>query len=337
MIFLYYAGLCSDLQTEQIGLAISSDGKKFERVNNNGLVLPINRSSNWMSCMTCNPAVMKINEEKFIMFFQGIVKNPRKTTIGLSESLNGIDWKSHHPIISLDDKNISLPLEAEKYSTKDLIEPTVIYDEGIFKMWFISRGDNEVNNRLHYAESKNVKSWQIKKTDILKNKIAPNFLIFYPEVIKTGNRKYNLFLTLRDKFRFKHSICEYTSQNGLEFNFKKKILPNFFDIKRIDFANLIKIPKVRGVVATLVEYSLKKISPRDYYGYSHSCHYNFNNDKRLVYHSYHYDSQKKFYMDIGSFDVNSKNLNNKQTILSVNFNKDEWDAGTVADPFILKI
>ena len=337
MIFLYYAGLCSDLQTEQIGLAISSDGKKFERVNNNGLVLPINRSSNWMSCMTCNPAVMKINEEKFIMFFQGIVKNPRKTTIGLSESLNGIDWKSHHPIISLDDKNISLPLQAEKYATKDLIEPTVMYDEGIFKMWFISRGDNEVNNRLHYAESKNVESWKIKKTDILKNKIAPNFLIFYPEVIKTGNRKYSLFLTLRDKLSFKHSIYEYTSQNGLEFNFKKKILPKFFDIKRIDFANLIKIPKVRGVVSTLVEYSLKKISPRDFYGYSHSSHYDFNNERRLVFHSYHHDSQNKFYMDIGSFDVNSKNLNNKKTIFSVNNSRDEWDAGTVADPFILKI
>ena len=45
-------------------------------------------------------------------------------------------------------------------------------------MWFISRGKLEENNRLHFAQSKDLKSWDIIKTDILKNQIQTNFKIF---------------------------------------------------------------------------------------------------------------------------------------------------------------
>ena len=114
------------------------------------------------------------------MFFQGIVNKPRKTTIGLSKSLDGINWSKPVPIISIKDKQVIKKLEIDKFETVDLIEPAVIFEKDHYKMWFISRGKLEENNRLHFAQSKDLKSWDIIKTDILKNQIQTNFKIFLP-------------------------------------------------------------------------------------------------------------------------------------------------------------
>ena len=149
MIYLYYAGMSADFKTEQIGLAISKDGLKFTRINDSGLILPIDKKSEWMSSKTCNPTILKTKNGKFIMFFQGIVNEPRKTTIGLSESLDGICWAKPRPIMSVNDKKIIKKLEIDKFETVDLIEPAVIFENGIYKMWFISRGKKEATNRFY--------------------------------------------------------------------------------------------------------------------------------------------------------------------------------------------
>lgn len=329
--------MSADFKTEQIGLATSKDGLKFTRINNDGLILPIDPKSDWMSSMTCNPTVLKIKNGKFIMFFQGIVNKPRKTTIGLSESLDGINWSKPLPIISIKDKQVIKKLEIEKFETVDLIEPAVIFEKDQYKMWFISRGKLEKNNRLHFAQSKDLKSWDIIKTDILKNQIQKNFKIFYPEIKKSENGIYSLYLTLRNNSRLYHHINEYISRDGINFSFKKKLLPNRFNLNSIDFAKIIKIPKIRGLVAILFDLTLKKISHRNFFGYAHSSFLKINNINRLYYHGYHFIKENTFYMDIGKVDlVNAKLINHKNVFLRSN-NINSWDAGFVADPFLIRL
>ena len=328
--------MSADFKTEQIGLAISKDGLKFTRINNDGLILPVDSKSDWMSSMTCNPIVLRINSGKFIMFFQGIVNEPRKTTIGLSESLDGINWAKPVPIISVKDKQVKKKLETEKFQTVDLIEPTVIFEDNLYKMWFISQGKLEKNNRLHFAQSKDLKSWDIIKTDILKNQIETNLKIFYPEIKKSENGNYSLYLTLRNNSRLYHYINEYISQDGINFSFNKKLLPNRFTLKSLDIAKIIKIPKIRGLVSILFDLSLKTISHRNFFGYAHSSFLKINNINRLYYHGYHFKKVNTLYMDIGKFDLVNEKLINQQNVFLRSNNLNSWDSGFVADPFLIQ-
>lgn len=87
MFFLYYAGMARDADgTEQIGLAISDDGRKFRRVRGGGLIVAVDPKLPWKDLRVCNPTVLSI-PGSIIMFYQGIAKQPpHHTSIGSARS-----------------------------------------------------------------------------------------------------------------------------------------------------------------------------------------------------------------------------------------------------------
>ena len=71
MIYLYYAGMSAwnKFKTEQIGLAFFFYRRsRIYRINNDGLMLPIDPKSDWMSSMTCNPTVLRLRMENSSCF-----------------------------------------------------------------------------------------------------------------------------------------------------------------------------------------------------------------------------------------------------------------------------
>ena len=71
MPFLYYAGMAADRHTEQIGLAVSTDGRTFERVHGSGLIVPRLPAVPWKALRTCNPTVIRF-QGRWLMFYQGV-------------------------------------------------------------------------------------------------------------------------------------------------------------------------------------------------------------------------------------------------------------------------
>ena len=57
----------------------------------------------------------------------------------------------------------------------------------------------------------------------------------------------------------------------------------------------------------------------------------------FYYHGYHFNKENNLYMDIGKFDfVNERLINHKNVFLRSD-NMNSWDAGFVADPFLINI
>ena len=192
---LYYAGMANDLTTEQIGLALSPDGRTFNRVED-GLLVTVSADRPWKSLCTCNPTVIAV-PGGYRIFYQGISAQ-QETCITTGRSTNGLTWDlDDEPILTV--AMLAKPLETESRQITGLIEPSVLVDKDGFRMWFISRGANEPGNRLHHARSTDGETWQLDGVGLVTGQtFDPQRPIYYPQVVPHANGFF-LYLSLRAK------------------------------------------------------------------------------------------------------------------------------------------
>jgi hypothetical protein len=116
-------------------------------------------------------------------------KDPRSMqhVIKYAESTDGIHWQRTNKIA----------LTHQHLNEYALSKPWVIYEEGIYKMWYSYRGKGPIDAyRIGYAESSNGLHW-IRKDEQAGIDVSPtgwdSEMISYPCVFHYRNKKYMLY------------------------------------------------------------------------------------------------------------------------------------------------
>ena len=190
VVYLYYIGWKPKSTTRyslMTGLAISkNNGESFKRYSRSPILKLTDKEP--FSILTA-PYVMKIREKKWFMWYvscnEWVNKDYPKYDIKLATSSDGINW------LQKGIKSIKL-----KKNERAVARPSVLYEDGIFKMWFCF--EKKVGRyKIGYAESSDGVTWRRK--DINAN-ISPgrknegdNKMIAYPHVIKHKGLKYMFY------------------------------------------------------------------------------------------------------------------------------------------------
>src|SRR5581483_9802082 len=196
---LFYAGC--DKKHEQIGLAVSQDGIRFERAGDDGLIVPVDPAVRWRDLRTCNPAVVRPDGTagRFVMFFQGISTEQENVSIARAVSADGRTWTvDPEPCISW--RELVAPGDGGPGSTrKAVFEPSVLHEDGRYRMWFCHlNAPVHASVSLFYAESRDGERWELERRPLLSGDTFGFCALHYPQVRRL-DPGYELLFTLRSR------------------------------------------------------------------------------------------------------------------------------------------
>jgi hypothetical protein len=298
---------------EQIGLAMSEDGTRFVRSGKNGLIIPANRDKPWKALRTCNPTVIQ-EPNRFLMFYQGIANN-QKASIGVATSLDGISWgDDDDPAMTVESE--SKALQTNFYGTTHLIEPTVIRENGGYRMWLVTKGKNELGNRVHHATSNTGLSWTVDRANLLSGSLfGDDCQVHYPQVVPTQGG-YWFYVSVRRKHRF--SVWRAFSVDGFSFG---------------KWSTLVHA----DVMPNKMYRILNKLSMSECFfshGLAHSHIVDNDQFERTYFHAYHLNRNRRLYMNIVS--VEASDPDRVVTVFETASEVTSWDYNFVADPFVIR-
>lgn len=324
-LLLYYAGMADDGVKEQIGLAVSVDGRHFEKANGTGLVLARDEAVEWRSLRVCNPTVIA-DDGGYTMYYQGIANGGETgqthTSIGIARSSDGIRWTPDPaPIVSwramaehdsgFDERN-----------RVDVLEPAVLHRPDGRCMWFVYRHRSTPGNALFYAEEDPAGSWRVRRRVPLGAAVS-GLDVHYPQIVEEGDALV-LYLTLRDR-RLLHAIVRMRSRDGLEWSAPETILPTRRPLEPSLYLRVLwHLPQgVRHRV----------LSGRQALGFAHP-HVVRDGGTRLYYHRANFGPRGLWY-DIASCEFDRGRCRGHRTVLEPARDPNAWDAFFVADPFVV--
>ena len=122
-------------------------------------------------------------------------------------SKDGINWT-----------NKELVYTAEDRSKEDIISPAIIYENGIYKMWYVvSEG------KVNYTESKDGLNWFDEKS--INIKYEKNLKTWHLDVIKT-EKGYEMLVVAFTKWEKRNDMSLYytNSKDGITWDTAKKIM-----------------------------------------------------------------------------------------------------------------
>lgn len=194
--YMYYVGWNPSVSVpyrNSIGLMISEDCKNFYRLHKGPV---IDRSLD-EPFFTASPYVM-IDEGKWKIWYASStgfikVKNNLHSPlyhIKYAESVDGINWKRD---------NISCIIPKYKYECT--ARPSVIKEDGLYKMWYCYRGsfdyrDGNDSYQIGYAESNDGISWDRKDNKVGLDTSLCGFdskMKTYPSVIDIKDKRYMFY------------------------------------------------------------------------------------------------------------------------------------------------
>lgn len=195
--YMYYCGWTRAVSTphkEEIGIAISNDGEKFERIGRG----PILGDTLYEPYSHSYPVVCKFDDlEQYHMFYhtgiqwlKGKEKMETQYVIRHAYSQDGINWERDYVDI------IKPEVEYESQTA-----PAVFKKDGMYHMLFCYRYSldfRENSNRgyrIGYAVSSDLRTWERKDSQVgieLSDTGWDSEMIEYPSVIKL-NGKYVMF------------------------------------------------------------------------------------------------------------------------------------------------
>lgn len=195
--YLYYIGWNPGVTVSyrnSVGLAVSEDGGlTFERVFEG----PVVDRTRFEPYFVASPFVL-LDEGLWKLWYasatEWVVVDGRTEPIyqiKYAESKDGREWE--RPNI------VCMPYSFEGEANA---RPTVLKDNGIFRMWYCYRGsvnyrtDKEQSYRLGYAESQDGIHWQRKDEDVGIERSSEGWdslMMEYPYVYKHKDRKYMLY------------------------------------------------------------------------------------------------------------------------------------------------
>jgi len=185
--YLYYTGWSLGHTVPfylYVGLAVSEDGERFERVSS----APILERSNVDPFLTASPWVM-VDEERWRMWYVSathweIVNGGARHSyhVRYAESDDGISWR-RDGIVCIDFRD-----EDEHAISR----PCVVRDGDVYRMWFSARG---ASYRVGYAESHDGITWE-RKDELAGIESTGEWdaeMQAYPSVFDHEGRRYLLY------------------------------------------------------------------------------------------------------------------------------------------------
>lgn len=122
-------------------------------------------------------------------------------------SKDGINWSDKELVYTAEDRNVA-----------DIISPAIIYENGIYKMWYVV-----TSGVVHYTESRDGLKWfNEKDIDIKYDK---DLKTWHLDVIKTKNG-YEMLVVAFTKWEKRNEMSLYysNSKDGIIWNTAKKIM-----------------------------------------------------------------------------------------------------------------
>jgi len=192
---MWYSG--SDAEKNEfhrIGYAESRDGFRWERLDE-PVLIPADPAGYYTTPAVLREATGDLRREDglFKMWFTG---NNHMCDLHLAISPDGIRWD----LVTPD------PLGFPCYC------PTVVFDEGVYKMWF-TLADESGDMAIHYATSSDGLAWTPHGLALRPDRPWERRHVLYPFVLKR-DRTYELYYTSYDR------ICELAvarSEDGIHW------------------------------------------------------------------------------------------------------------------------
>ena len=364
---LYYAGMANDANhTEQIGVALSSNSTQFTRIGD-GLIIPRDPLIPWKNLRTCNPAVLKLPDGRFGMFYQGIGNprgpvsrstEPQVTSIGLAFSEDGTRWEcEQQPILSYEALKELDPVQ-DTSSSIGLIEPSIIYRSGLWHIWFIYAHRTMPGNALVYANSRDLRCWDIRPMPILKGCDFGGYDLFYPQVVERPDG-FELWFTLRNSKTGVHGIFRMQSVDGIAWGGLLQVMPppagSVPDLRlqalalpfarlRADDGRWTNIAK-RAWNAAVRRGTFHLLYPRSnivrgIFGYAHPHLLELDAGRQVYFHYCNLD-ERGLTLDIGygtlsMADEDGFTISDLRPVLLRAEDRNAWDGYFVADPFVIE-
>ena len=179
---------------------------KYTRYSTDSLIKP--SSASWESNRVQYPNVI-YDEGIYKMWYSG--HNGVYWSVGYATSLDGINWYKYpfNPILTWD-LDINKP--------KNIITPTVIKDNGLYKMWFTSSFTDRDNYdfTIGYATSSDGIQWAIQNFQLLKPSQNWDLVgLTHPYVLKINDNEYYLYYSGRTTTNW--NIGYATSLDGINW------------------------------------------------------------------------------------------------------------------------
>jgi hypothetical protein len=342
VFLLYYAGMAADRHTEQIGLAVSTDGRTFERANGSGLIVPRQPAVPWKALRTCNPTVLRF-QGRWVMFYQGVGRGeaPGELThsIALAHSSDGLSWEcDEEPFLTFDHVRRSCPAFAADASG-GVLEPAVLVQGPRLVLYFVAyRRTYQEGTWLLRAASADGATWSIEPDPVLSSIQFGDYRLHYPQVTEQAGG-LGLWFSLIDRQTQASAILKMSSAEGAAWDGLRQILPAA-DGPRVRPREIVALPTFfdgRPPGFVRLNRALNRLfrDGRDYLGYAHSHVAPVPGGDRLYYHAYHQRRDGKIWMDIGSSILGSESdLASHVRALEPSSDGQAWDSFFVADPFV---
>jgi hypothetical protein len=161
---------------DRIYRARSNDGLNWIK---EGMVLNIGASGTWESDHVNDPSVVKVGA-KYYMYYTG-ASLATQDQIGLATSLDGLNFT----------KAVGNPILPRVAGTWEnwVARPTVIYEDGKFRMWYDARDIDGMCKNIGYAESVDGTNFTRRTTPVLSIRGALKE-IANPNVIRLPDGRY---------------------------------------------------------------------------------------------------------------------------------------------------
>lgn len=216
-------------------ILVSNDGVNFAPFNglNKALAIPddVNKGSHYSDIALC------FANDTLEVYFR--YNPPNSTSTGPDNGCNklfvmktsdGVNWTS--PKLVLDTTTFN-----EKY---DFVSPKIIYDEGVYKIWFSNYSAN-----LYYTETKNWKTFKKVSTCNITDKPS-NFSLWHQDIIKTS-LGYECIIAGYVDGKFSPQNLYYCySKDGINFSPAKLLLTpsnrDGFDNESLYKSCLVRVP-----------------------------------------------------------------------------------------------
>jgi hypothetical protein len=341
MNYLFYAGMAQDLETEQVGLAISNHQEPYQRANGDGLIIRTDPHKSWKSLRVCNPTVIHWKNE-FWMWYQAISKEGfRNVSIGFAKSKDGLKWDSNeNPALSWSDMK-DLDPKFREDGRAGVCEPSILIEDDKLKMWFVYRNLSHRGNTIYYAESGDGRDWKMFPHKILSGNQFGNCDVDYPQVLKEKDG-YKMYFSIKNHNNGVFGIFTMTSTDGMCWENLTQLLP------KNDYGFGLEVRQYLGVTKNwskmrplnFLNYMIaKSIFARSnyFFGYAHPHVMASNGKTDILFHGYH-ACRRGMWLDIGRFEVGSNGqAKNFKVVLSPSKKRGSWDSFFVGDPFLLKV
>lgn len=323
---LFYAGC--DKKHEQIGLAVSQDGIRFERAGDDGLIVPVDPAVRWRDLRTCNPAVVRPDGTagRFVMFFQGISTEQENVSIARAVSADGRTWTvDPEPCISW--RELVAPGDGGPGSTrKAVFEPSVLHEDGRYRMWFCHlNAPVHASVSLFYAESRDGERWELERRPLLSGDTFGFCALHYPQVRRL-DPGYELLFTLRSRRTLVDGIYRATSADGLSWSGAEPVLRR----------PLRMVRSRRNVAAKAWHRVARRFWRADgqrILGYSHPHVVEGEPDVMYI-HNNHHGPRGRWY-DVARVERHGGRWGRPETVFEPAADPDAWDSLFVADPFVV--